>query len=148
MNAKKLVVSFLAVALMLTLVATVSAASDVAKNVEVKLNDENAGFNDLTVVAGETVSIRVAFNSLVNTSDVTVKAEIEGTKVDVSGMSAPFDVESGKRYSKTLTLEVPYELKDDLSENIVLTVTCFFSGFQATARLFVLLLPYQLYNWL
>jgi len=146
MNAKKLVVSFLAVALMLTLVATVSAASDVAKNVEVKLNDENAGFNDLTVVAGETVSIRVAFNSLVNTSDVTVKAEIEGTKVDVSGMSAPFDVESGKRYSKTLTLEVPYELKDDLSENIVLTVTIKKDGNLKTEKEYTLRVQRPSYN--
>lgn len=123
MNAKKLMISFLAVALMLTLVATVSAASDVTDNLEVKLNDEDAGFDDLTVVAGETVSVKVAFNSLVDASDVTVKAEIEGNKVDVSEISASFDVESGKRYSKTLTLKVPYELKDDLSEDIVLTVT-------------------------
>lgn len=146
MNTKKLVVSFLAVALMLTLVATVSAASDVAKNVEVSLNDENAGFNDLSVVAGETVSIKVAFNSLVNASDVTVKAEIEGTKVDVSGMSAPFDVESGKRYSKTLTVEVPYELKDDLSENIVLTVTIKKDGNIKTEKEYTLRVQRPSYN--
>ncbi len=146
MSTKKLMISLLAVALMLTLVATVSAASDVTDNLEVKLNDEDASLNDLTVVAGETVSIKVAFNSLVDASGVTVKAEIEGNKVDVSDISVSFDVESGKRYSKTLTLEVPYELKDDLSENIVLTVTVKKDGNLKTEQEYTLRVQRPSYN--
>ena len=146
MNAKKLMISFLAVALMFALIATVSAASSITNNLQVKLNDENASLNDLTVVAGETVSINVAFNSLANASDVTVKVEIEGNKVDVSEISAPFDVESGKRYSKTLTLEVPYELKDDLSENIVLTVTVKKDGNLKTEKEYTLRVQRPSYN--
>lgn len=123
MNAKKLMVSFLAVALMFSLVATVSAATDIADSVTVELNGEDAYYDDLSVEAGETVDVRVAFNALADASDVTVKVEIEGNKVDVSDLSTSFDVEDGKRYVKTLSLEVPYELKDDLSDNILLTVT-------------------------
>jgi len=146
MNEKKLMVSFLAVALMISLVAIVSAASDVTSNLEVKLNDEDASFDDLSVVAGETVSINVAFNSLVDASDVTVKAEIEGNKVDVNSISTPFDVESGKRYTKTLTLDVPYELKDDLSEDIVLTVTVKKDGNLKTEQEYTLRVQRPSYN--
>ena len=122
MNAKKLIVSFFAVACMILLAATVSAAG-VTNNLNVKLNDEDVSSNNLAVIAGDTVNVRVAFNSIIDSSDVTVKAEIEGDKADVSDMTPSFDVENGKRYVKTLNLEVPYELKDELSEDITLTVT-------------------------
>jgi len=113
----------MAIALAMSLVACVSAASDITGNLEVKVNDELASNNDLSVIAGEDVTVRVAFNSLVDASDVSVKVEIEGNKADASVTSSPFDVEEGLRYSKTLTLKVPYELKDEVSDDVSLIVT-------------------------
>ncbi len=123
METKKLWVPIMAIALAMSLVACVSAASDITGNLEVKVNDELASNNDLSVIAGEDVTVRVAFNSLVDASDVSVKVEIEGNKADASVTSSPFDVEEGLRYSKTLTLKVPYELKDEVSDDVSLIVT-------------------------
>lgn len=122
MNAKKLLVSFMAIALVMFLAVTVSAAN-ITDNLEVKVNDDWASYNDLSVTAGETLVIKVAFNSLIDASDVTVKAEIEGSKVDSSEISSSFDVETGLRYSKTLRVKVPYELKDEVSDDVSLIVT-------------------------
>lgn len=146
MNAKKLMVSFLAVALVLTLAVTVSAASDVTDNLQVLVGLDDAALNDLAVVAGETLNVRVAFNSLVDASDVTVKVEIEGNKVDVSDITGPFDVETGKRYAKLLKVEVPYELKDDLSEDIVLSVTVKKNGNLKTEQEYALRVQRPSYN--
>jgi len=145
MDPKKLLVSFIAVAIALFLVATVSAASDIASNVEVKLDDNDASA-DLSVVAGETVTLKIAFESLINASDVTVKAEIEGNKADVNVVSNPFDVEEGYRYGKTLSLKVPYELKDELSEDIVLTVTIKQNGNYKTEQEYSLRVQRPSYN--
>ena len=123
MNAKKLMVSFMAIATVMFLVATVSAATDLTDNLEIKVNDDWADNNDLSVLAGETLIVKSTFNSLVDASDVTVKVEIEGNKVDSSEISDPFDVETGLRYSKTLRIEVPYELKDEVSDDLSLIVT-------------------------
>ena len=146
MNAKKLFVSFMAIMTVMFVVATVSAASDIANNLVVKLDDEVASSNDLSVVAGETITVNAVFNSLTNASDVTVKVEIEGNKVDVSALTSPFDVEQGLKYSKTLSLEVPYELKDDLSEDIVLTVTVKKNGNYKTTAEYTLRVQRPSYN--
>jgi len=123
MNAKKLMVSFMAIATVMFLVATISAATDLTDNLEVKVNDDWADNNDLSVIAGETLVVKATFNSLVDASDVTVKVEIEGNKVDSSEISDSFDVEAGLRYSRTLRVEVPYELKDEISDDLSLVVT-------------------------
>ena len=123
MNAKKLMVSFMTIATVMFLVATVSAATDLTDNLEIKVNDDWADNNDLSVIAGETLVVKATFNSLVDASDVTVKVEIEGNKVDSSEISDPFDVETGLRYSKTIRIEVPYELKDEVSDDVSLIVT-------------------------
>jgi hypothetical protein len=78
---------------------------------------------DVSVIAGEKISIEVYFDSIQDASDVKVKAEIEGNKVDVEDRTTVFDVENGKRYKKVLTLQIPYDLKDELSDTTTLTIT-------------------------
>lgn len=146
MDAKNLLVSFMTIAMVMFLVATISAASDITDNLEVKVDDDWADNNDISVIAGETLTIRVMFNSLVDASDVTVKAEIEGNKVDSSVISSPFDVESGLRYSKTIRVEVPYELKDDVSDDISLIVTLKKGSSYKTVREFTLRVQRPSYN--
>jgi len=121
MNTKNLMVSFVAIAMALFLVATVSA-SNLASDITVKVDGIVATGNDVSIVAGETVSIKVYFTADEDDTDVTVEAEIEGEKADVNAMTKPFDVEAGKKYSKVLTLKVPYELKDQLSDDVTLNI--------------------------
>jgi len=124
MNAKSFLVSFIATVSVLLLVATVSAfTGDLASDGLVKVEGMDASFNDVSVIAGEKIQIEVYFTSLQDASNVKAKAEIEGEKVDIIDRTSLFDVESGKKYKKTLSLQVPSELKDVLSDNIKLTIT-------------------------
>ncbi|MCW8966861.1 MAG: hypothetical protein OQK82_09290 [Candidatus Pacearchaeota archaeon] len=130
MRTKNLMVFFLAIVSMFALVATVSAynydANSFTDNLEVKVDGilvgASSSSSQVSVIAGETISVRVYFDALKDASDVRIKAEIEGDKVDVDDRTESFDVENGSRYSKTLTLTVPSELKDDLSDNLELTL--------------------------
>ena len=127
MNTKNLVVTFSAFALALFLVMTVSAAS-VPNTYNVKVNGvlvaDNTGLasNTVSVTAGDQMTLEVYFTSDVNDTDVNLKATVEGDKVDFDGTSQVFDVESGHQYSKALILKVPYELKDQISNDLTLSI--------------------------
>ncbi|MFH1607733.1 MAG: hypothetical protein ABIA78_01220 [archaeon] len=126
-NTKKLLVSFLTILGVLCLVATQVSAytmtGDLADTTDVVIELNNDPLvDDVAVIAGETAVVKVFFTSLVNADNVRLKVDLEGDKVDVSDRTAPFDVELGKRYSKTLTLKVPFELRDILSDDLELSI--------------------------
>ncbi|MFH1787497.1 MAG: hypothetical protein ABH811_01785 [archaeon] len=125
MDAKSILVSFLTIVCVLFLVATVNAFTvdgDLADVTDIKVNGIYADSDDIAVIAGETIDVKVYFTSNIDGSDIRIKAELEGEKVDVEDRTSYFDVEAGKRYSKTLTLKVPYELKDVQSDDLSLNV--------------------------
>jgi len=126
MNTKNLVVTFSAFAIALFLVMTVSAASVSTYNVKVngvQVADETGlASNTVSVTAGDQMTLQVYFTSDVNDTDVNLKATVEGDKVDFDGVSQVFDVESGHQYSKVLVLKVPYELKDQISNDLTLSI--------------------------
>lgn len=122
MQTKKILVSFLAVVSVLLLVATVSA-SEITSNPTVKVDDTYIDFangnavNTVAVRAGETISVKVGFTSLVYDQDVTLDVEIDGEKLDSNAMSKYYDVEVGGDYSISVTVLVPYELKDKITDD-------------------------------
>jgi len=144
MNAKKTLVSFMAIAFVLCLVATVSAA-DLANINSVEVNGLNAMTNNVAVLAGDTITVKVDFTSSVNASDITVEAEIEGDKQDVQAESVPFDIEDGKMYRKALALQVPFDLKEDLSGDATLTIKISGDGYR-TATDYSIRVQRQAYN--
>lgn len=144
MNTKNLMVSLCAIVVAMLLMVTVSAcvpvcppeepececcgtlmttspSDPIADCVVIELDGMNILYNP-SVIAGETVPIEVTFTAEADVSDVRIKAELEGDKVDVYVLSKSFDVEAGHSYKKTLTLKVPSELKDDLSDDLTLNV--------------------------
>jgi len=123
MRVKNLSVFFLAVATFLFSVAFVSAAP-LANVYNVEIDGLPALNNDVSVVAGDTITIKVFFEALKDASDVRVKAELEGDKIDVSDKTTRFDVEDGFNYKKTLSIKIPNELKDEVSNafNLELTI--------------------------
>jgi len=123
MNTKNLLVSFCALAAILFLVAGVSAApSELATINSVEVDGMDVSGNDIAVIAGETISIKIAFTALENASNVKIEAEVEGKKVSVDETIGPFDVEEGKRYVRTLSVKLPYELKDQVSDDVILNI--------------------------
>ncbi|MGD9275843.1 MAG: hypothetical protein PVJ67_01595 [Candidatus Pacearchaeota archaeon] len=131
MKTKQTLVSFLAVALVLTLVATISAA-DIADDVRIKVDGIYADSvsDDVAVIAGDTIEVKVYFTALEDATDVRIKAELEGEKVDVTERTSTFDIEENKSYVKTLTLKVPYELKDEVSDDIDLSLKIWNADFK------------------
>ena len=105
MNTKNLLVFFFALASIL-LVANnfVSAgASELVTINDVKIDDVFASGNEVAVVAGETITVKVFFTALQSASDVKLKLELEGAKVSEEAVTAPFTIERQKKYRKTLT---------------------------------------------
>ena len=121
MNNKNLWVSFLAIATVLFLAATVSAAQ-ITSDYTVEVNGQNAYWYTVSVVENENINVEVSFTALVNDTDVTVEVELTGNKGDVDAETAFFDVEAGNRYTKTLVLEVPRGLNDEVSDSLKLDV--------------------------
>jgi len=118
MKTQNLLGFFFVIASLFLLVSTVSATSEIANVDLVEINGiEELGNQDISVIAGETLDIKVYFTSLVDASDVKIEAELEGDKVSLDTETFLGDLEAGQRYTPTtLSLRVPYELKDQVSE--------------------------------
>ena len=131
---KKILVSFSAIVSLLLLVMTVSAATPltVGNTIDRVEVDGLDWTENPAIVAGDTISVRVEFTSDVDASDITVEVELETDKEDVEVQTRVFDVEAGNKYVKTLKLEVPFDLKDELSDFVTLTVKISGDGFKTT----------------
>ena len=138
MRAKNLLVPFVAIAAVLFLLQAVSAMTvtgDLTQgDPSISVNGIDVTGNDVSVIAGDTISVRVRFVSDVDASDVKIKAEIEGDKIDSEVTSASFDVEEGMTYRQVLTLKVPSELKDVKSDYITLNLKIWNGDFKTEAE--------------
>ena len=100
-------------------IGTVSAVD--FNGVQVTVDGVDA-LDNAALVAGQTVTVKVYFTSVIDTTDLKVKVDLEGNEVDADEVTDAFEVESGHRYVKVLALKVPYELEDDVSEDAVLNL--------------------------
>lgn len=123
MKTKNLMV-FSLVFMSLFLVATVSAATtNLADITSVEVNDVVvSGYKAVTVDAGDSIYVEVSFTSLVNASNVKIEAEIDGDKINVDDLLTGITVEEDQPYKKTLRLDIPTELKDELSDDLELNI--------------------------
>ena len=124
MKSKNLFGLFLTIACVLFLTAGVSAATTNLVTIDsVKISGVyDTGNEDISISAGEMLSIEIIFTADEDASDVRLEAELEGTKLDVDVEVFVGDIEDGKRYREVLTLKVPYELKDEVSDNVALNL--------------------------
>jgi len=113
-------------------VANTVSAAELANGVTTEVNGIELDSYNTSIVVGETIFVRVEFDALVNTQDVTIEAELEGDRKDVEAETSLFDVEAGKRYTKTLVLEVPFDLKDSLSGDVSLNIEISGSGYKTS----------------
>lgn len=125
MEARNLMGFFLVIASILLIATTISAAN-LAKtdSIKVEVNgfELNENVTDVSIIAGDTISVKVAFTADEDDTSVRLKAELEGETESSRAVSSVFDVEAGKRYVKAVTLDVPYELEDTQSEDISLNI--------------------------
>lgn len=124
-------VLFLTVVSILSVVATVSAGI-YTTDYDVKVDGiyyDYATDEPISAIAGESIPVTVYFTADTNAdTDVRIEAEIEGEKVDTEAVTGVFDVEydaalDNVKYRKTFKIEVPYELKDEVSEILTLSIT-------------------------
>jgi hypothetical protein len=88
------------------------------ESIEINGITYNSGLDSIGVTAGDTVAIKVTFQALEDATDVRMEADLESDKTDVSAKTEKFVVENGYRYIKTLTLKVPSDLQDTVSNNL------------------------------
>ena len=119
-NMKKnmFLVSFIAV---LTLMVVSFASAGLATNINTEFNSVELGSNTMVGNVNDVVPIRVTFNAVDDVSDVKVKVYMEGHRDDVSVSTNRFDIETGRTYTKLLSLRLPSD-SDDLSEEYTLYV--------------------------
>jgi hypothetical protein len=132
MDTKKLLVSLSLAVIAIFMIATVSAslAYDLDNNYNVSysvgsltntavIQVDGINVRDApSVVAGDYVVVSVEFTANVDATDVTVEIELDGNEV----VSKSFDVEANQTYKKSLKVEVPFDLKDDVSNKVRLNV--------------------------
>ena len=134
MNTKNILVSFLLIASVLLLTATASAytvSGDLATVDSVKVDGADASLYNFSVVAGDTIDVKIVFTANESASNVRIRAELEGDTEDITEVTSLFDVEEGRTYSKTLTLKVPAEFKKDkLSNELALNLKIWNSDYK------------------
>lgn len=131
MNMKKLLVFFMMLVSVFVLASIVSAA-EIADNINVEVNGIDLDAYNTSIVVGEKIFVRVEFDAVVNAQDITVEAELKGDKKDAETEVFLGDVEEGNRYTETLVLEVPFDLKDSLSGDVSLNIEISGSGLRDT----------------
>lgn len=129
---KKLMVSFLLAVSVLFLLASVSATSSIANITNVEVNGVSASSNP-AVNVGDTVTVRVDFTGLANVQGITVQATLEGNSQNTQASTDVFDVESGSLYTKSLNINVPFDLKNSLSDSVNLHIRISGNGFSTEA---------------
>jgi hypothetical protein len=140
MNTKNILVSFLLIASVLLLTATASAytftsAGRIADSATIKVESIDVETADVSVVAGDTVDVKVTFTATQNAPETKVRVELEGNEENVNAVTSFFDVEAGKTYVKTLTLKVPADFEDEELSNVLdLNVRIWNSDFETEVR--------------
>lgn len=110
-----LLISLLAV-LTLMVIGFVSAGPLVS-NVQVEFNGEDIGpNNDLASFAGDVVPVKVTFEALVDSEDVTVKVSIYDGREDFDATTKRFNVVAGSTYTKLLSLRIPSDIDTEYDE--------------------------------
>ena len=112
---KRKTLIFPLIAVMLVAVFGLVSAGEIAKpgTIETEFNgvDLSSG-TTMAGLVGDTVPVRVVFDSMANLSDVRVKVRMEGHREEISAITSRFDVLDGVTYSKLLSLELPSDEKD------------------------------------
>ena len=153
MDVKKALVSFLAITTVLLLAGIISASyivtGSLADITEVEVDGISmspASPGNVSVVSGDSISIKVVFTSLADATDVRAKVVLEGEKQDAVAQTVYFDVEANKVYSKTITLRVPEELTDEISDDLNLEVKIWNSDMKSEIKDLVLRVQRPSYN--
>ncbi len=122
MKTVKMLASLVTIVALLFVLAPFASANDIVSGYDVTVEGMSVYGSTVSVVAGEVLTVKVYFTALEDDTDVTIEAELEGEKAESRAVSDVFDVEENKSYRKTLSLRVPYELSDELSDDLTLSI--------------------------
>ena len=162
MNTKNILVSFSTIVCALFLVASVSAVNEYiitdveVEGVDIVINGFSTG-KIAAITAGESVRVVIEFEAsfpdcdlddeeCLQDFDVTVEAEIDTGKRKVTEVSSPMFIEDGDSKRVVLTLQVPNELKDELSEFVDLDIEVDGDQYESDTESFELRVKRTLYE--
>tara|TARA_Y100000034_G_scaffold122303_1_gene167577 strand:- start:6403 stop:7656 length:1254 start_codon:yes stop_codon:yes gene_type:complete len=117
---KTFLIPFLAVFTLLLIGLT--SAANLATGVDTEFNGVELGSNTMVGMVRDTVPVRITFDAVQDMSEVRVTIRMEGHRDDIEAETSRFDIEDGSTYTKLLSLDLPSDLKDDLSKEFTLYV--------------------------
>ncbi len=120
MTSKNLSVFFVTALALIALASSVSAFGSI-ESVEVNGVNVISQTVDLGNFAGERVHVLVTFKANSNAEDVRVKAWFSGESENAA-VSERFGVLNGTLYTRTVLLDVPHNLREELHESRVLNI--------------------------
>lgn len=127
---KLLALVFAVFALTISIAGVVTASDQAAHDGDIRAWVEGVPLiqgttTPLSIFAGETIPIRVGFTAAKNAEDVKIKVEIKGYADDLAIKTDRFDIIDGNFYTKSMALQIPYDLQDKLSDKVTLEVTVY-----------------------
>jgi len=121
MTSKRLLLSLVAVFALVFLLTSVSAFVSINELEVNGIETVGVGNEPIAIFAGDTVPVRVQFTATSDAEDVRVKAWISGER-SLQVSTERFDVISGRTYSRTIQVQVPFDLDDELDDEFQLNV--------------------------
>lgn len=126
----KRIFGFLVAIIALVVLATTSVVAtdhDFARIVELEVNGidttSDGSFTDeiISVVAGETISVKVVFEALDGVENARIFARIRSSG-GLDDSTGEFDVLEGNMYSRTLNVRVPFNIDPDEEFDLIVTI--------------------------
>jgi len=125
MKTKNTLCFFVAVLIALYAIGLVAATGLNVNITDVEVDGTSVSDGTIAVAPGETVSVKVTFQSEGNDTitDAKLKVYIDGYKSDVYASTSRFNILPGKKYTKTLSIKLPSSVDmDDIDETLDLIV--------------------------
>lgn len=125
MRTKNLLVSFLVLAAIFVVASSVSAYTVDQLDIDGSTVAENLAHGDdftstVALSAGDTIEVEVWYTAEAYDEDVEVEVELEDVRVSTESANVVFD---GDRVKETLNVRVPYDLEDDLYDELDFQLT-------------------------
>lgn len=98
------------------LVGAVSASEIASYGLTVSFKDIQLGSDTYVGYVGETVPIRVSFESNINVTDARIKVRIEGHREEIASSTRRLTLVQGGVYTELLNLRLPSDLRDTLED--------------------------------
>lgn len=107
----------------LFLVSTNFVCAELGSDWNIRVNGIDIYSDDAFVAVGSTNTFEISFTALQDDTDVIVGVGINGEGVDAYSSTLPFYVEAGERYTRTVSITLPYASYIEYGDEVVVSIS-------------------------